>query len=150
MMCCLNYTIFIKMIHFRYAIWRGLFQFPIRGLVLRSRKISKLQDMYLELYIHSRWHLTGALSALLSIWLLDLKAVRWFELPISRRQNLTKSFKGILKRSLGSMFNTTASEFLINYAKRRNEGRLVGDAVMLIGFCNSKMIWNMILNGLIH
>ena len=87
-----------------YWISRTPFQYPIRRLIVTSRKVEAARFIFRV--VQSPWTLTGASAALLSMCLSDFKAMRWFELPISRFRDFTRSYDEtsywILKRGQGS------------------------------------------------
>ena len=70
----------------------------IKRLFVRSRKVSKPRDSYLELYriARSLWNLTDTSEALLPICLSNFKAMRQFILPISRLRDFTRSYEDFL------------------------------------------------------
>ena len=67
---------------------RALSQYPKRRLSVRSRKVSKPRDLYLELSDRSE---TSA--AVLPMCLSNFKAIRQFKVPISWLRNYTRSYE---------------------------------------------------------
>ena len=76
-----------------------------KTFIWKSREVSKPRDLYLELSYH--YEITGTSAASLRMWLSNFKAMRIFNLPISRLRDFTRSdgntFHRILKRSPGRL-----------------------------------------------
>ena len=65
---------------------------PIRRLIIRSLKVSKQRDLYLVFVARSLWYLTGTSAAVLPMCLSNFKSMRQIKLPISRLQDLARSY----------------------------------------------------------
>ena len=88
---------------------RALFQYLTGHLIVKSCKVSKLRDLYLELYDRSK-NLTGTSAAVLPMCLSNFKANLWVKIAILLLRDFMRSydkrFYRILKHGPGPQVKT--------------------------------------------